>query len=454
MSGIILEGDVRIPYSAIVDTGNLEMLKQKYTVSSFFKGDFEMFSDDPESNYISFPRSVLSDIGASPVDNRSEGRALNKLCLFEPRDGQLDVVDRAVRSIEDNDSAMIVAGCGTGKTIMGTVVAMRTNRSTCILVHKEFLAAQWEEAIHMLCPDATIGRIQSDRCDSGDDFDFVIAVTQSVTNPRREYPESVYRSFGLIVADEVHRYGADVWHQAISRFPAKRRLALTATPHRMDGLWPVIEANFGPHQIELKAKTLVPTIQVVTTNYSFQLMKQKWLDDIHVRAKVVSKLCESEGRNEIVTRVAKKAFDANKKILVISERRAQLDWIKERLGAYFIDDVGMYVGGKKMGSLDEAAEKQIVLTTYQMAKEGLNIPALEVLIMASPQTQIQQTVGRVLREHKNKGKPVVIDFVDPAVEVLQKGVDGKIVSSQPLQKMYFARQRQYKKLGYDIAKRG
>jgi superfamily II DNA or RNA helicase len=45
-----------------------------------------------------------------------------------------------------------------------------------------------------------------------------------------------------------------------------------------------------------------------------------------------------------------------------------------------------------------------------MASEGLDIPTLTTLIMATPKTDVCQSVGRILRaKHAN---PLVIDFVD------------------------------------------
>jgi superfamily II DNA or RNA helicase len=60
--------------------------------------------------------------------------------------------------------------------------------------------------------------------------------------------------------------------------------------------------------------------------------------------------------------------------------------------------------------LQETEDKQIVLATYAMAAEALDIKTLSVLVMASPKTDITQSVGRILRvRHDN---PIVVDIVD------------------------------------------
>ena len=75
---------------------------------------------------------------------------------------------------------------------------------------------------------------------------------------------------------------------------------------------------------------------------------------------------------------------------------------------------GYYIGGMKMSDLDISATKQIILATYQMSSEGLNIPTLNTVILASPISDIQQSVGRILREKKNERKyiPLCIDIQD------------------------------------------
>jgi len=50
-----------------------------------------------------------------------------------------------------------------------------------------------------------------------------------------------------------------------------------------------------------------------------------------------------------------------------------------------------------------------------MAKEGLDIPRLDTLFLATPRAEVLQAVGRILRPHPDKEPPVVIDLVDEAL---------------------------------------
>ena len=76
---------------------------------------------------------------------------------------------------------------------------------------------------------------------------------------------------------------------------------------------------------------------------------------------------------------------------------------------------GFYVGGassrKKEIELKESETKDVVFGTYAMAKEGLDIPSLNTLILASPVSDVEQAVGRILRKEQEV-YPIVIDVVD------------------------------------------
>lgn len=60
-------------------------------------------------------------------------------------------------------------------------------------------------------------------------------------------------------------------------------------------------------------------------------------------------------------------------------------------------------------------ELDCILATYKLAKEGLDIPQLKYLVMATPEkdkTTVVQSAGRVGRSAPGKHQGTVIDFVD------------------------------------------
>ena len=60
-------------------------------------------------------------------------------------------------------------------------------------------------------------------------------------------------------------------------------------------------------------------------------------------------------------------------------------------------------------------EIQCVFATYQLAKEGLDVPNLNYVVFATPEkdeTTVIQSVGRVGRKADSKEYGIVIDFID------------------------------------------
>lgn len=54
--------------------------------------------------------------------------------------------------------------------------------------------------------------------------------------------------------------------------------------------------------------------------------------------------------------------------------------------------------------------KKVIIATYAMAEEGLDIKTLTTLIMATPKVDVTQSIGRILR--KKHKQALVIDIVD------------------------------------------
>jgi superfamily II DNA or RNA helicase len=64
----------------------------------------------------------------------------------------------------------------------------------------------------------------------------------------------------------------------------------------------------------------------------------------------------------------------------------------------------------KKNQLKMSEDKQIVLGSYAMASEGLDIPSLSTLVLATPKTDIVQCVGRILRVKRDNS--LIVDIID------------------------------------------
>ena len=104
-----------------------------------------------------------------------------------------------------------------------------------------------------------------------------------------------------------------------------------------------------------------------------------------------------------------------RKVLVLSDRKAQLTDVRAGLEASGTGVTsGFYWGGMKRPALAESEGKQVMLATFSYAAEGMDVPGLDTLILASPKSDIEQSVGRILRQKAGDRAitPLVYDFVD------------------------------------------
>jgi superfamily II DNA or RNA helicase len=127
---------------------------------------------------------------------------------------------------------------------------------------------------------------------------------------------------------------------------------------------------------------------------------------------MIVKLCEYGDRSDFIVRVIKDLVkeQPGAQIMILAHNRSILTYLHDSIVHQGFATAGYYVGGMKEASLKMTEEKQVVVATYAMAAEALDIKTLNTLVMVTPKTDIVQSVGRILREKHDK--PLVIDIVD------------------------------------------
>ena len=134
---------------------------------------------------------------------------------------------------------------------------------------------------------------------------------------------------------------------------------------------------------------------------------------------MISKVGEYNNRSEFILSVMKNELEKNpnQQILFLAHRKSLLTYMFKAIEYRNIASVGFYIGGMKERDLKESENKTIILATFQMAEEGLDIKTLSSLVLATPKTDIVQAVGRILRiKHE---APLIIDIVD-SHEIFEK----------------------------------
>lgn len=276
-----------------------------------------------------------------------------------------------------------------------------------IVVHKEFLANQWSERISEFCPGATIGRVQGDVFDT--DKDFVIAMIQTMC--QREFPKDSFDSFGFLIVDEAHHIGAPAFSQFMFKICPKYTLGLTATPERKDGLTRLLYWFLGPEFFRIE-RTAEKTTRVETLHYMCDAFKEAppvtRFGNINMAA-MVTAVTELEDRNALIVEHADRCVLEGRRVLVLSDRREHCFDLQKKLGS----KSALYIGGMKEEDLAESAKAPVVIATFQLAQEGLDIPVLDTCILSTPKSDIKQAIGRIMRETPGKNNaPLIVDVID------------------------------------------
>jgi len=342
----------------------------------------------------------------------------------------------STRQIEAFDAA-ITAGhgvlslpCGYGKTTVALAIACRLGYRTMIIVHKQFLADQWRERIKQFAPSASIGIIRQDKIET--DCDFVIAMLQSLS--LREYSFEHFDCFGTVIVDEAHHVCAKVFSQSLFKMCPRHIYGLSATPERKDGLTKVLHWFMGPTFFAIERKNQ-DGVEVFPTPFDCDMYKGPPPAQRNGKISLASmetELVEMRERNVMLVDLIKKASAGSRQLLVLSGRR----WHCEHLHQFFKKTSGLYMGGMKAAALEESSKKKIIFATFSQAHEGLDIPSLDTIILATPKSDIVQSIGRIMRETQGKlNNPHIYDVVD---------------RWSVFNAMYYKRLRVYRKGGFKI----
>jgi superfamily II DNA or RNA helicase len=344
----------------------------------------------------------------------SEGTNIDLEFAGTLRDGQIPVVETYINHVNKVKfgGGLLELPCAFGKTCLALNIIYRLKKKTFIIVHKEFLMNQWIERIQQFLPNARVGKIQGPIIDI-DDKDIVIGMLQSLS--MKEYPASIFDSFGLTIIDEVHHISSEVFSNSLFKLVTKYMLGLSATMNRKDGTTHVFKMFLG--DIIFKGKrdeereVVVHAIKYEVNDDEFNEVKLDYRGNA-AYSSMISKLCEYNRRSEFILKIISDMLLKNplQQIMVLAHNKNVLKYLHDAISHRNIATVGYYVGGMKESALKETEGKKIVIATYSMAAEALDIKSLTTLIMATPKTDIEQSVGRILREKHSS--PIVVDIID------------------------------------------
>jgi superfamily II DNA or RNA helicase len=407
-------------YKENLEIKEQELIRKELTVSPYVPKNslqkptsFPIYRESPKKMYL--PKYYGYKEYGDPDEIRlKDGEDINTSFNGELRDFQKPIVKTYLESAKKCGGGLLEIHTGSGKTVMGLNIISHLKKKTLIIVHKEFLLRQWLERIEQFLPNARVGKIQGKVIDV-ENKDIVIGMLQSLS--MKEYPQKLFEQFGLSIYDECHHISAEVFSRVLFKVVTKYTLGLSATMKRKDGLTKVIKMFLGEVVYKKERKgcdyVKVKSIHYQIDDDEYNKVLLNWKGQTHY-SRMIKKICEYNKRSEfilkIISDIIKNDEENNCQIMILAHNKSILKYLHDAIKYRNLESVGYYVGGMKEKDLKISEKKKVIIATYAMAEEGLDIKSLTTLIMATPRVNVAQAVGRILREKHENAE--VYDIVD------------------------------------------
>ena len=341
------------------------------------------------------------------------------------KEKQFPIVKSFIEATESRKTGggIISVPCGYGKTVLALYLAAKMGKKTLVIVHKEFLMNQWKERIEQFLPNVKVGKIQRNVINK-ENCEIVIGLLQSIS--MIDYPEETFSGFGLVIYDECHHLGAEVFSRALLKTNTPFTLGLSATPTRQDGLTKVFCWYLGDIIFKITKREQETVDVMLYRYYDENPQYSKELCNVMQKPNLplmINNICSFMPRVNLIITLVMDCVLEGRKILLLSDRKNHLGILKDEFEKYrkFNTDfpvnytVGYYLGGMKQEELEKTEKDTIILGTFAMASEGFDCrEPLDTIVLASPKSNIEQAVGRILRQEAKDRKftPLVIDVID------------------------------------------
>ena len=341
-----------------------------------------------------------------------------------------DYQKEAVARMVDAKYGILKSKPGSGKTQMGIALIKLHRRRALWLCHTADLLNQSRDRALRYIDQDMVGTITEGKVNVGVGVTF--ATVQTMANLELQQ----YRDYwDVVIVDECHRVASSAttftrYEKVLNHLSARHKYGLTATPERSDGLIRATFALLGDvaYTVPDEAvadKTMKVKVRKIQTD--MELTEDCLNDDGTINyTSLIGTMATDWDRNKLI---AKCIMDCKgHSCLVLSERLNQLELIRKML-PYDMQEESAFINGKMQSKKAKEEREQALedmrtgklkylFASYSLAKEGLDVPRLDRLFLASPckfSAIITQAVGRIQRTAEGKETPVCYDFVDPEI---------------------------------------
>jgi len=301
-------------------------------------------------------------------------------------------------------SGVVVLPCGAGKTIVGAAAMAHAKATTLILVTNTVAARQWREEL--------LKRTDLNADDIGEysgakkEIRPVTIATYQVMTTRKQ---GVYAhldlfdaiDWGLIIYDEVHLLPAPIF-RFTADIQSRRRLGLTATLVREDGMEGEVFSLIGPKRFdvpwkEIEAQGYIAPADCVEVRIT--LTDAERLNYATAEQEDRYRFCAtSQTKKDVAIALARQ--HANDQVLVIGQYLDQLDALSEALGVPVIKGETPIKERERLFALFRAGEIKCLVVS-KVANFSIDLPEATIAIQVSgtfgSRQEEAQRLGRILR---------------------------------------------------------
>lgn len=312
----------------------------------------------------------------------------------------------------EGGSGVIVLPCGAGKTVVGITVMNLLQTQTLILATNVVALRQWRDEI--LDKTTVTGRDIAEYSGESKNFAPVTIATYQIVTYRKDkdgpFPHFGLfnaRNWGLIIYDEVHLLPAPVF-RVTAEIQSKRRLGLTATLVREDGLEEDVFSLIGPKRYDVPWKELEQKGWIATAQcHELRIPLHSSVRLDYAAAENRSKFriaSENPNKMKVIEDLLEK--HAEDRVLVIGQYLEQVRDISHRLKCPLI--TGQTPNAKRVELFEDFRTGRIkFLVVSKVANFAIDLPDANVAIQVSgtfgSRQEEAQRLGRILRP-KSTGK--------------------------------------------------
>lgn len=354
-----------------------------------------------------FPTGLLEKVkkidNVEAIDCRRRPSLEKSLEWYGPK---LRNYQEIIKKVVEKERGILSYPCGSGKTIMFASLLAYLNLSALVVVPSLTLLTQTSRVLKN-CLHQEIGEIGQ-----GEEKieKFTVTTIQSL-NKMESLGE--LKNVDVLIVDEIHHtVGLGKWFWNLLEVDAFFRYGFSATPWRsVKSQNILLEAVTGQIIAEIPAQDLIEAGYLVPVELDIVELNGKsyWGEWQKVYQKGI---VENEDRNEKIIEKIEEYKGAS--TLVLVERIEHGEILSMMSGVPFVS--GKDTQGRRDQLLTEfKTGRRIKLIASRIFSEGVDIPCLEVLIIASggrSDVKVIQSLGRVLRPFPGKSKAVLVDFMD------------------------------------------